>query len=340
MKRFLTALAVAPLALTLFTSGAQAEVRAPARRPCSTSPTSKRGPPPPSCGSRQPVARPPSMERPARRPSRAASPRSRPWARGSSSAARHRRSQPPTDHPFVGADGTPGRSSWRTGYGLATSPDGEAVAFTTRRGGVKVIDQDGDRVLRMPSVPSRQFAQPAHVTNGYCQRGRDQQRLRRPRELQGRSREGWAASSHGIVERPRERHRHRPRTLDRRQHQVLRHRHVQRDDQQPQALAHLRQHVQRHLPRQAARARHPRRTPTGSARRVLMSSTSARASSRTRGTAPARPPTTYFDEVWEDPTHIPWSSPTRAGSSRDRAASSRRFDGVCRRAGGRQRTAT
>lgn len=100
---------------------------------------------------------------------------------------------------WVGADGKPGRSSWRTGYGLATSPDGEAVAFTTRRGGVRVIDQDGDRVLRMPSIPSKQFGSPAYVTNGYCKEDETSNGCA-ILVNSTRSRTSWAVSSHGIVD--------------------------------------------------------------------------------------------------------------------------------------------
>lgn len=100
---------------------------------------------------------------------------------------------------FVGADGTPGRSSWRSGYGLATSPDGEAVAFTTRRGGVKVIDQDGDRVLSMPKIPSKEFGAPVHVTNGYCKEDETSNGCAVLVNSTKR-RESWVVSSHGIVD--------------------------------------------------------------------------------------------------------------------------------------------
>lgn len=100
---------------------------------------------------------------------------------------------------FVGADGSPGRSTWRSGHGLATSPDGKAVAFTVRRGGVKVIDLEGDRVLRMPSVPSREFASPAHVTSGYC---REDATSNGCAVLVNstRRRQSWYVTSHGIVD--------------------------------------------------------------------------------------------------------------------------------------------
>lgn len=100
---------------------------------------------------------------------------------------------------WVGPDGAPGRSSWRTGYGLATSPDGRAVAFTVRRGGVKVIDEEGDRVLSMPSVPSKEFAEPAYVTGGYCKEDETSNGCA-VLVNSTRRRESWAVSSHGIVD--------------------------------------------------------------------------------------------------------------------------------------------
>ncbi|PUA81788.1 hypothetical protein [Nocardioides currus] len=100
---------------------------------------------------------------------------------------------------WVGADGSPGRSSWRSGFGLATSPDGEAVAFTTRRGGVRAIDEDGDRVLRMPSVPSKELATPVYVSSGDCKEDETSNGcailVNSTRRL-----ESWVVSSHGIVD--------------------------------------------------------------------------------------------------------------------------------------------
>lgn len=100
---------------------------------------------------------------------------------------------------WVGADGGPGRSSWRTGYGLATSPDGRAVAFTTRNGGVKVIDSEGDRVLTMPSVPAKGFAEPVHVGTGDCKEDEDSNGCT-VYINSTRKRASWITSSHGIVD--------------------------------------------------------------------------------------------------------------------------------------------
>ncbi|HEX5918082.1 MAG TPA: hypothetical protein VFY76_09525 [Nocardioides sp.] len=54
---------------------------------------------------------------------------------------------------WIAADGTPGRREWRTGYGLAVSAAGKAVAFSGRAGKVWSIDEAGDRVLSFNPVP-------------------------------------------------------------------------------------------------------------------------------------------------------------------------------------------
>jgi hypothetical protein len=101
---------------------------------------------------------------------------------------------------WIGADGTPGPREWRTGYGLAVSSGGEAVAFTGRRGQVRVIDSEGDRVLRMPSVPGRGLHTPAVVLGEDCKESDTSNgcaimvnSTRRPLS--------WVTSSHGIVDR-------------------------------------------------------------------------------------------------------------------------------------------
>jgi hypothetical protein len=54
---------------------------------------------------------------------------------------------------WLGADGTSGERSWKTGYGLAVSAQGKAVAFSGKGGRVWSIDEFGDRVLRFDRVP-------------------------------------------------------------------------------------------------------------------------------------------------------------------------------------------
>jgi hypothetical protein len=102
---------------------------------------------------------------------------------------------------WVAADGTPGPREWRSGYGLAVSPGGGAVAFTVRRGGVRVIDSEGDRVLRMPPVPGvRGLNSPAGVSGDDCREDATSNgcsvavnSTRRP--------VSWYTSSHGLVDR-------------------------------------------------------------------------------------------------------------------------------------------
>jgi hypothetical protein len=102
---------------------------------------------------------------------------------------------------WIADDGTPGPREWRSGYGLAVSPGGGAVAFTVRRGGVRVMDSEGDRVLRMPSVPGRRgLNSPAGVSGDDCREDATSNgcsvavnSTRRP--------VSWFTSSHGLVDR-------------------------------------------------------------------------------------------------------------------------------------------
>ena len=54
---------------------------------------------------------------------------------------------------WLGADGTLGERSWKTGYGLGVSARGKAVAFSGAGGRVWSIDEFGERVLRFNRVP-------------------------------------------------------------------------------------------------------------------------------------------------------------------------------------------
>lgn len=73
---------------------------------------------------------------------------------GSGYVVQTSRSAPGATTRWIGADGTPGAGSWRGAVGLGVSAGGRAVAFTGSEGAVLVIDSEGDRVLRMPSVPA------------------------------------------------------------------------------------------------------------------------------------------------------------------------------------------
>jgi hypothetical protein len=100
---------------------------------------------------------------------------------------------------WVGADGTPGRSTWRSSYGLAVSARGGAVAFAVRRGGVRVIDSAGDRVVRMPAAPVRGFGSVAAVVGEDCQES-DTSNGCAVMVNSNRRAQSWVVSSHGIVD--------------------------------------------------------------------------------------------------------------------------------------------
>ncbi len=100
---------------------------------------------------------------------------------------------------WVGADGVPGHSTWHTGYGLGVSDLGRVVAFTVRRGGVRVIDEEGDRVLAMSSVPSKEVAAPALVSGEYCKEDATSNGCSVIVNSTRRS-TSWYVTSHGIVD--------------------------------------------------------------------------------------------------------------------------------------------
>jgi hypothetical protein len=101
---------------------------------------------------------------------------------------------------WVGADGSPGRREWRTGYGLAVSPLGNVVAFAGRRGKVWTIDRDGDRVLRFNPVPVTGTAHAVAVTGENCKEGEGDPGLGCSIAVNGPAR-AFYTSSHGIVDR-------------------------------------------------------------------------------------------------------------------------------------------
>jgi hypothetical protein len=102
---------------------------------------------------------------------------------------------------WIAADGTAGARTWRrTGYGLAVSAQGGAVAFTGSRGRVWVIDSEGDRVLRMPSVPGRGLHSPAAVLGEDCQESSTSNGCA-VMVNSTRRQASWVTSSHGLVDR-------------------------------------------------------------------------------------------------------------------------------------------
>lgn len=99
---------------------------------------------------------------------------------------------------WIGADGTRARREWRTSHDLAVSAGGEAVAFTGRRGAVRVIDSEGDRVLRMPRVPGGR-ATPAVLFGEDCKESETSTGCSIFVNEQARAR-SWVTTSHGIVD--------------------------------------------------------------------------------------------------------------------------------------------
>ncbi len=72
---------------------------------------------------------------------------------------------------WIASDGSFGRYAWRTGPGLAVSPLGRAVAFAGRQGRVWSIDQEGDRVLRFARVHLSGTGRAVSVAGENCQEG-------------------------------------------------------------------------------------------------------------------------------------------------------------------------
>ncbi|QIK75470.1 hypothetical protein [Nocardioides piscis] len=103
---------------------------------------------------------------------------------------------------WIGADGASGARTWRTGPGLAVSPKGGAVAFAGARGRVTVIDSDADRVLRMPRVPGRGLNSAVVVSGEDCKESATSNGCAVWVNSHRRSR-SWVTSSHGLVDRTR-----------------------------------------------------------------------------------------------------------------------------------------
>jgi hypothetical protein len=98
---------------------------------------------------------------------------------------------------WVAADGTPGRREWRTGYGLAVSAEGGAVAFSGKAGKVWAIDSDGDRVLSFNPVPITGKGQAVVLFGEDCKEGETSNGC----SVYVNGARGWFTSSHGIVDR-------------------------------------------------------------------------------------------------------------------------------------------
>ena len=100
---------------------------------------------------------------------------------------------------WVAADGTPGRSEWRTGYNLAVSPQGKAVAFAGSRGRVWTIDQEGDRVFRYNRLPATGTPTAVTMSGENCKEGEGDPGFGCSIVVNGAR--AWYTTSHGIVDR-------------------------------------------------------------------------------------------------------------------------------------------
>jgi hypothetical protein len=197
MKRFLAALAVAPLALALHGLPANADQaageRAAPRQVFDVSDLDTGAPPAVAWAERKSPRRSiihgPDGTTPARGGElRSFAPMGSGYVVQQGSTVR-----------WIAADGSPGAKSWRSGFGLAVSSGGGAVAFSGRTGKVTVIDSEGDRVLRMAPVPARGSTEAAGILGEDCQEGETSNgctvfvnSLREP--------VSWFTSSHGIVD--------------------------------------------------------------------------------------------------------------------------------------------
>jgi hypothetical protein len=99
---------------------------------------------------------------------------------------------------WIGADGSPGRREWRTGYGLAVSAHGRAVAFSGKGGKVWSIDEAGDRVLSFNPVPITGRGRAVALFGEDCKESATSNGC--AVYVNGSSR-AYYTSSHGIVDR-------------------------------------------------------------------------------------------------------------------------------------------
>ncbi|HEY1117562.1 MAG TPA: hypothetical protein VGE43_07645, partial [Acidimicrobiales bacterium] len=100
---------------------------------------------------------------------------------------------------WIGADGTAGAREWSTGFGLAVSARGRAVAFAGRRGRVWAIDQEGERHLRFYRVPIDRLTRAAALTGENCKEGEGRTGTGCSIAVNGPNR-SFYTTSHGIVD--------------------------------------------------------------------------------------------------------------------------------------------
>ncbi len=100
---------------------------------------------------------------------------------------------------WLGTDGTVGERSWKTGYGLAVSPMGKAVAFSGKGGRVWSIDEFGERVLRFNPVPISGKGRAVALFGEDCKESATSNGCT---VYVNGPRRAYYTSSHGIVDRP------------------------------------------------------------------------------------------------------------------------------------------
>ena len=99
---------------------------------------------------------------------------------------------------WVGADGSPGRREWRTGYGLAVSAKGRAVGFAGKAGKLWTIDSAGDRVLSFQPVPIAGKGRAVAIIGEDCKESERSTGC----SVYINGGRAWFTSSHGIVDSP------------------------------------------------------------------------------------------------------------------------------------------
>lgn len=102
---------------------------------------------------------------------------------------------------WIAADGSFGRHAWTTGAGLAVSPGGHVVAFAGPRGRVWTVDQEGDRVFPFPRVHFSGTGHAVSVAGENCKEGEDPASVGGCSIVVNGAHRAEYTTSHGIVDR-------------------------------------------------------------------------------------------------------------------------------------------
>lgn len=103
---------------------------------------------------------------------------------------------------FFHRDGRPGPRSFRIDGGLATSPEGEAVAWTRPDGIPVVVQSDGDERYQMPKIDTEGDFDAVAVTSEDCREGRTTDAgCTVFVNAVGEQPQAWLSTSHGFAER-------------------------------------------------------------------------------------------------------------------------------------------